>query len=371
LSTQPTPLFDMSKAKPIFDMSKAEPIVGATQQQEETPSTYEKLTASYNPDVEEWAQKHPIAGPILRFLDATGGAALSTPEAIVKGISDVAQSYMNPSRPTEIEKTLTESAKGWADPKIRAGALSVLPEALGMGAGATAGSEFIPTGAAGTVRGGKALGRATMESLTPSKASLLKAAEIAKHPTEIPGRIFEAAVNKIPEPPTFPGASLPAAEEFYAARASDLMKRSREQFLLDAKAAREAKAAAKNAPAPSPFAGMTSSASPGGANLQLPAPVPQGSPSLFQQSKAQFVSKLSAPEAEPSRIISPEEAAKPLRVEGSYWSFKESALRTAVLGGDREAAIVYKQRFGQLPSGAGYLTDIGQGPTRGLYRSKP
>lgn len=68
-----------------------------------------------------------------------------------------------------------------------------------------------------------------------------------------------------------------------------------------------------------------------------------------------------------SSIVSPDSPAP--KVQGSYWSFKESALRQAVLGGDRDAAMVYKERFGSLPEGASYLTDVGNKPNRGLYRS--
>lgn len=57
------------------------------------------------------------------------------------------------------------------------------------------------------------------------------------------------------------------------------------------------------------------------------------------------------------------------KVKGSYWSFSQDALRKTVLSGDRDAAIVYKERFGDLPTGARYLTDVGANPNRGLYRS--
>jgi hypothetical protein len=114
-----------------------------------------------------------------------------------------------------------------------------------------------------------------------------------------------------------------------------------------------------------PFSGATSSASPGGENQQLPT--------FFQKALAQpnvsMVSKFEQPAPEtPSRIIRPDAPMK--SVQGSYWSFAESQLREAVLSGDRDAAIIYRQRFGQLPAGASYLTDVGAAPQRGLYKSR-
>lgn len=80
----------------------------------------------------------------------------------------------------------------------------------------------------------------------------------------------------------------------------------------------------------------------------------------------QFVNKFSPPER--SSIVSPDSPAP--QVKGSYWSFKEPALRKAVLSGDRDAAIVYRQRFNELPPGAGLLTDVGDRPLSGLYQSE-
>src|SRR5215472_11525176 len=117
---------------------------------------------------------------------------------------------------------------------------------------------------------------------------------------------------------------------------------------------------------PSLFQGMSSSANPpAGAEL----PKTGGAPSL--KPDVEIVSKFKTQETPTSRIIQPGSAeAKPPAVQGSYWSFDKGSLKNAVLLGDRDAAIVYKQRFGDLPPGAKYLTDVGQGPTRGLYRGR-
>jgi hypothetical protein len=58
-----------------------------------------------------------------------------------------------------------------------------------------------------------------------------------------------------------------------------------------------------------------------------------------------------------------------VRVAGSYWSFDRQSLANAAVM-DRDAAIVYKQRFGELPSGFKFLTDVADGPMRGLYRGR-
>jgi hypothetical protein len=84
-----------------------------------------------------------------------------------------------------------------------------------------------------------------------------------------------------------------------------------------------------------------------------------------------IVSAFKTEETPPSRIIQPgTPEAKPPAVQGSYWSFDRQSLANAAVM-DRDAAIVYKQRFGELPSGFKFLTDLSEGPTRGgLYRGK-
>lgn len=119
----------------------------------------------------------------------------------------------------------------------------------------------------------------------------------------------------------------------------------------------------------SPFgAGATSSLNPPPSSGSIGTPIARNEPTP----PISFVSKFEKPAAVPvGRIIQPgTPAAEPLHVEGSYWSFKEPALRRAVLSGDRDAAFVYKERFGDLPPNARYLTDVGDRPNRGLYRSR-
>ena len=117
---------------------------------------------------------------------------------------------------------------------------------------------------------------------------------------------------------------------------------------------------------PSLFPAATSSAKPVG-TAELPKT--GGAPSLKPDVK--IVSAFKTDETPTSRIIQPgTPEAKPQAVQGSYWSFDKGSLRNAVLLGDRDAAIIYKQRFGELPAGAGYLTDVAQAPTSGLYRGR-
>jgi hypothetical protein len=69
--------------------------------------------------------------------------------------------------------------------------------------------EGLKTGAAG-------------RALTAAKPGLTAIADAVQHPTEIPGRIAKAAISRIPEKPTYPGAPLPAADEFYKNRGEEI-----------------------------------------------------------------------------------------------------------------------------------------------------
>jgi GNAT superfamily N-acetyltransferase len=162
---------------------------GATLETPPTPSQqpgiYQRLTASYNPEVEEYAQQHPIFGPVVRFLDAAGGAAMATPEGI-------ANMLMHPSTAAS---GLMDSIKAWADPNVRRGALSVLPEALGQGVGNVAAGEA--SGAAGSAARGvvpdipAAVGTALRTETGALKPAVQVAAKVggaaAGHALGIPG----------------------------------------------------------------------------------------------------------------------------------------------------------------------------------------
>lgn len=82
-----------------------------------------------------------------------------------------------------------------------------------------------------------------------------------------------------------------AQAEAYQAKAEDLIRRGKEQDVLDRKAATAAKAAAKSAPAPSPFGNATSTATAPSGNTPVPATnaysqlpaVPKGKPTPFPE----------------------------------------------------------------------------------------
>jgi hypothetical protein len=131
------------------------------QQSQQQPSFGQKLTAGYNPGAQDFADKHPIAGPAVRFLDAAGGAMLSVPSSIYHAVADdpteqEQQEFQGHTRiPGElaIERLtgapLVRGAQQYADPNTRPTfkqAMSVLPEALGQGVGSYAGSDLLGKG---------------------------------------------------------------------------------------------------------------------------------------------------------------------------------------------------------------------------------
>ena len=140
------------------------------------PSTYEKLTRSYNPDVEEYAAKHPILGPAARFFDAAGGAVMAFPENAYEGLR----------HPIESAKSIGGAINAynpWNPNHISArGALSVLPEALGQGAGNVAAGEAasaIPKAMPLALRSPIAKATRTMEGTGPLKRGVRGAATLA------------------------------------------------------------------------------------------------------------------------------------------------------------------------------------------------
>jgi hypothetical protein len=166
----------------------------------------------------------------------------------------------------------------------------------------------------------------------------------------------------------------------YERSAQDLMRRGKAQDVLDRQAARQAKA---NAPdplqgRPSLFPGATSSVNPPrGAELPKPTTMPGAGASTTTATphvgRNDIVSSAFKTEetTAPSKIIRPgTPGANPEPIQGSYWSFDKQALTNAVMLGDRDAAVVYRNRFGELPPNARYLTDVAEAPMKGLYRGK-
>jgi hypothetical protein len=119
------------------------------------PSTYDKLTASYNPNAEK-------LGPVGRFLDAAGGAVMAAPGALASAVA----------HPIDTAKGVGSSLASWADPSTRPtweGIKSVLPEALGQGVGNVAAGEV---GGAAAVKAGRAIGDIAIPSTEHAGAAL-------------------------------------------------------------------------------------------------------------------------------------------------------------------------------------------------------
>lgn len=113
----------------------------AAPEEEKGPSTYQRLTSSYSPGVEEFAEKHPVLGPPTRFFDAAGGAAMAFP-------GQVYQQFRHPLKSaTGMGGQVADAYRFWTgkDKDIKpsvSGVASVLPEALGQGTGNVAAGEM-------------------------------------------------------------------------------------------------------------------------------------------------------------------------------------------------------------------------------------
>jgi len=153
----------------------------------------------------------------------------------------------------------------------------------------------------------------------------------------------------------------------YQARAEDLMRRGKEQDILDRKQAIAEKRAAQltkiakqpigpEAPEPvktSPFAGMQSTAP--SATTALPRQaLPQGTPTPFQAPQApQFVSKFEA--QEPGRIVTPESTPPDIKV--TYQSVPQAELLQKVKGGDMYAIREWQRRGLTLPPNVRFMLE--------------
>jgi hypothetical protein len=170
-------------------------------------------------------------------------------------LSDQAKSLISPKNtllntvdPTQVRNLPQighEIKAGWergGAPGTRFDTLSRLGEAVSSGLGSLVGmsgekaAQHAAKGEGGAILGeaavpaAEAIGTVGLHEAAPSIKSGLTAmkphlesiAEGVTHPTQIPGRLLKAAVNQIPEKPTFPGASLPSADEFYKNRGEEI-----------------------------------------------------------------------------------------------------------------------------------------------------
>jgi len=168
-------------ATPVVTITPDTPQVTITPDVEpQAPSTYSKLTSGYNQNAEDFAQAHPLIGPVVRFLDAAGGAAMATPEGVYQALR----------HPSDTAKAALSSIAAWKDPATRAGALGVLPEALGQGVGNVAASEATPPALRATAKG---IGDITPDAINlaakvkANKAALMTAADVIHIPSRFQG----------------------------------------------------------------------------------------------------------------------------------------------------------------------------------------
>jgi len=203
----------MSKAQPIFDMSKAQAIGGTAATPTDEPGTYGKLTRGYNPDVEQWAEKHPVIGPIARFLDSAGAAAISTPETVGTFLKQFGNHLLTGEPIQGVEDAAANLKEYATNPNVRKAIPHLLPEALGAGTGSVAGGEML----------GSATGAVTKVGLNKAGNALgnlqTKVAQLVRDPAT--GKIkspYEIAVEKaLPDPyaPTsIPAESIPKGTNF-------------------------------------------------------------------------------------------------------------------------------------------------------------
>lgn len=143
---------------------------------------WSRLTAPSNPAVAN-------SNPLVRGLDAAGGAAMATPGAIYNTVRHPIDTA------TGLANSVSSAVKGYADPNLTAGAVaSVLPEALGQGIGSVAGGEAMGA-APGLVRAavpsadaiGTALRTPEGKLIPPVKVGAKVAGAAAGHALGVPG----------------------------------------------------------------------------------------------------------------------------------------------------------------------------------------
>lgn len=208
---------------------KPTPTPAVTQLEKDAQPT---LTSAYNPNAEKY-------GPVVRALDAAGGAVLSAPGAIASTVA----------HPINAAKGLGQSIGAWFDPKTRPtleGIKSVLPEALGTGIGNAAVGEATPklakigadategarTSIGGAIRNGSEL-KPGIKSTAQTVGAVTGGAPGALH-GNIEGALVggyagakagPAILSRVfPEPPSNVGASLPSYEDYALNRGNELNK---------------------------------------------------------------------------------------------------------------------------------------------------
>lgn len=275
------------------------------------------------------------------------------------------------SMATNIEDAGRKIYHGLGSPGIipdRQSMMKMNPEEISHGAGQLVGTAApVVAGMRGDAPEGPGIRRTIGSKVFNTEGKLTPLGDAISHPIE---KGTEFGLRKLfpPPQPEGVGATEPSAGEFYENKGKDLMRRGTQQATLDRAAARAI---------PKPVKGVMSVGEGGPQTLSnVGRDTPFESPQPMNPVKQVGATSTTGPEVKmvskiepmkPSGIVSPD--SLPPTQEGSYWSFKEDALRKAVLSGDRHAAVIYQTRFGQMPEGAKYLTDVGSRPTRGLYQN--
>lgn len=129
---------------------EVEPPAGQSQGEPKTPGFFKRLTAPYNPEVQD-------SNPLVRGLDAAGGALLGTPGAVYHAFADKPTPEENAKFHGDtaglkrvglglhrlVVDPVASAAEDYASGKVTPeAAMSVLPEAIGVGVGSQAAGEL-------------------------------------------------------------------------------------------------------------------------------------------------------------------------------------------------------------------------------------
>lgn len=300
-------------------------------------SFYDKLTET----------DQTTKNPIVRGLSNIGAGAISA-------LGGAASFVAHPVKGIDaIRTSVNDAIDTYVDPKTRpslGGALSVLPEALELGIGGTAGAEVSGGVTRGAVKGVTSIGdarTALAKRLYTPEGDLTPVAQGLVHPTELPENLLRKV---LPDP----NEAIRIRNAELEQNATDRMRRGKEQEALDAKAVREkrsaelqARIAARNAPKPDPFAGMTPTDKPIG---NAPVPPLQGNPTPFPQN----VPGINAPVGEGKPITLKNLILDPNNIpadEVTHQSVPWAELRAKAMSGDKFAIdeVIRRGRENEIP----------------------
>ena len=403
MSTQPTPLFDMSKAQPIFDMSKARAI-GAIDADELQRRSLGQARAIAARPIMHGSKSDPMIDQAVpgsfeghpenvgEYIPATAGEMAGGAVDVGRGNVTKGAHRIIGGASSALLPALPFAAAAAPMLTVRTLAGSTAGQYLGSGAGEALGLSPDQTELAGDI-GGIAGGVGGAKARVPTKADIALAfrnPETGDLKTgtklgsaaagaglgyltgahgfgEFGGlyagpKLAEALIPKLPAdlPARGIGASLPSAEDFYAAKAKDLMSRGIAQNALDRRAAIAAKAFK-----PDPFAGGTPTNAPLG-NAFLPE-VSQGNATPFSATTAHEIPGVNAPVGvrgsarsalSPAPIVTdintPIDVAR-VGSEGRPATWRNQRVEELARRGNRQAIAQTALRGEELPPNARYV----------------